>query len=59
MLKNFIWCVKLIIKKYFFYRNIIHGSDGVESGKKEIGLWFNEKELVSWNPASTGWIYED
>lgn len=40
-------------------RNIIHGSDGVESAKKEITLWFNEKELVSWNPASTAWIYED
>ena len=29
-------------------RNIIHGSDSVDSAKKEIGLWFKEEELVSW-----------
>merc|ERR1719309_1821502 len=28
-------------------RNIIHGSDSVESAKKEINLWFKEEELVS------------
>merc|ERR1712110_629491 len=26
-------------------RNIMHGSDAVDSAKKEISLWFNEKEL--------------
>ncbi|KAL5288263.1 awd family protein [Megaselia abdita] len=39
-------------------RNIIHGSDAVESANKEINLWFTEKELVSWKPASVDWIYE-
>lgn len=39
-------------------RNIIHGSDAVESANKEIALWFNEKELVSWSPATENWIYE-
>lgn len=39
-------------------RNIIHGSDAVESANKEIALWFNEKELVSWQPAAEGWVYE-
>lgn len=39
-------------------RNIIHGSDAVESANKEIALWFTEKELVSWTPASKDWIYE-
>lgn len=39
-------------------RNIIHGSDAVESANKEIGLWFNEKELVSWEPAAVNWVYE-
>lgn len=39
-------------------RNIIHGSDAVESANKEIALWFTEKEIVSWTPASKDWIYE-
>ncbi|KAL1456379.1 hypothetical protein WDU94_001110 [Cyamophila willieti] len=39
-------------------RNIIHGSDSVESAKKEIGLWFTEKEVVGWTRASEPWIYE-
>ena len=29
-------------------RNIIHGSDAVESANKEIALWFKPEELVSW-----------
>lgn len=39
-------------------RNILHGSDAVESANKEISLWFTEKELVSWKPAAEGWVYE-
>ncbi len=39
-------------------RNIIHGSDSVESANKEIALWFGENELVSWTPVSNSWIYE-
>lgn len=39
-------------------RNIIHGSDSVESANKEIALWFKENELVSWTPASVNWVYE-
>lgn len=39
-------------------RNITHGSDSVESAKKEIALWFNEKEVVGWSPANENWIYE-
>eukprot|EP00735_Rhodelphis_limneticus_P001091 TRINITY_DN1164_c0_g1::TRINITY_DN1164_c0_g1_i1::g.17209::m.17209 TRINITY_DN1164_c0_g1::TRINITY_DN1164_c0_g1_i1::g.17209 ORF type:complete len:165 (+),score=64.55,sp/Q56E62/NDK1_TOBAC/75.51/4e-78,NDK/PF00334.14/2.5e-56 TRINITY_DN1164_c0_g1_i1:45-497(+) len=38
-------------------RNVIHGSDSVESAKKEIGLWFSEG-TTAWTPASKGWIYE-
>lgn len=40
-------------------RNILHGSDSVESAKKEINLWFTEKEVVSWQPAAEAWVYED
>lgn len=39
-------------------RNICHGSDSVESANKEIALWFNEKELVSWKQCTNEWVYE-
>lgn len=39
-------------------RNILHGSDSVESANKEIALWFTEKELVNWTPAAENWVYE-
>eukprot|EP01027_Heterolobosea_sp_BB2_P008834 GEZU01013105.1.p1 GENE.GEZU01013105.1~~GEZU01013105.1.p1 ORF type:complete len:169 (+),score=64.21 GEZU01013105.1:57-509(+) len=39
-------------------RNIIHGSDAVETAKREIALWFNDNELVSWEPTINKWIYE-
>ena len=39
-------------------RNVCHGSDSVESAKKEIALWFKEGELVSWKSAQNDWIYE-
>ncbi|CAG2178894.1 unnamed protein product [Oppiella nova] len=40
-------------------RNIIHGSDSVESANKEIALWFNSKELVDWSPNQEPWVYEN
>ncbi|MGB3492961.1 MAG: nucleoside-diphosphate kinase [Elainellaceae cyanobacterium] len=39
-------------------RNLIHGSDAPETAQQEIGLWFSEADLVSWQPAMTSWIYE-
>jgi len=39
-------------------RNLIHGSDAPETAQQEIGLWFSESELVSWQPTMTSWIYE-
>lgn len=39
-------------------RNIIHGSDAVETAQTEINLWFKEEELVSWQPTLLSWIYE-
>ncbi|KAK9757749.1 hypothetical protein RND81_01G183800 [Saponaria officinalis] len=38
-------------------RNVIHGSDAVESAKKEIALWFPEG-TVSWQSSLKSWIYE-
>uniref|UniRef100_A0A673VKY6 Nucleoside diphosphate kinase n=1 Tax=Suricata suricatta TaxID=37032 RepID=A0A673VKY6_SURSU len=39
-------------------RNIIHGSDSVESAEKEIGLWFQPEELVDYRSCAQNWIYE-
>jgi len=39
-------------------RNIIHGSDGVESAKKEINLWFKPEELIKWKSNEDPWLYE-
>ena len=39
-------------------RNIIHGSDSVETAKKEIALWFKEEELVDWKLSGYENIYE-
>jgi nucleoside-diphosphate kinase len=30
-------------------RNIIHGSDSVESANKEIALWYSAEEICAWN----------
>lgn len=42
----------------FLFRNIVHGSDSVESANKEIALWFSEKELVQYSPNNEVWVYE-
>ncbi len=39
-------------------RNIIHGSDAIETAQREIALWFEESELSSWTAVSTPWLYE-
>ncbi|RPA86186.1 nucleoside diphosphate kinase [Ascobolus immersus RN42] len=39
-------------------RNVCHGSDAVESAQKEIALWFKPEELVTYELANKGWIYE-
>ncbi|KAF1872627.1 hypothetical protein Lal_00016463 [Lupinus albus] len=38
-------------------RNIIHGSDGPETAKDEINLWFKPEELVSFTSNAEKWIY--
>ncbi|NJO78989.1 MAG: nucleoside-diphosphate kinase [Cyanobacteria bacterium RM1_2_2] len=39
-------------------RNLIHGSDALETAQQEIKLWFKDEELVNWEPAITPWLYE-
>ncbi|KAK9145493.1 hypothetical protein Sjap_005396 [Stephania japonica] len=38
-------------------RNIIHGSDGLETAKDEINLWFKPEELVSYTSNAEKWVY--
>jgi nucleoside-diphosphate kinase len=39
-------------------RNLIHGSDAIETAKTEIALWFKDEELVDWEPIRQSWLYE-
>ncbi len=39
-------------------RNLIHGSDAVETAQQEISLWFGSEELVSWESTVNPWLYE-
>jgi nucleoside-diphosphate kinase len=38
-------------------KNIIHGSDSQESAEREINLFFNKEELVSYTKQDSEWIY--
>ncbi|HET7578555.1 MAG TPA: nucleoside-diphosphate kinase [Bacillales bacterium] len=37
-------------------QNIIHGSDSLESAEREIGLFFNQEELVSYEKTINKWV---
>ena len=39
-------------------RNIIHGSDSVDSANHEIGLWFGQENVINWSQHSNPWVYE-
>lgn len=39
-------------------RNIVHGSDSLESAKREISIFFKDDELISWKTDMQKWIYE-
>ena len=39
-------------------RNLVHGSDSVENGAKEVALFFAAAELVSWERHADAWIRE-
>jgi nucleoside-diphosphate kinase len=42
----------------FIGRNIIHGSDGPDTARFEIDLWFSSKELSSYTRIDEEWISE-
>ncbi|HLE46971.1 MAG TPA: nucleoside-diphosphate kinase [Candidatus Thermoplasmatota archaeon] len=39
-------------------RNLVHGSDGADTAKTEIALWFKPDELVSYRRAGHEWVHE-
>jgi|ETN01SMinimDraft_1059929.scaffolds.fasta_scaffold10550_2 nucleoside-diphosphate kinase len=39
-------------------RNVIHGSDGLETANFEIALWFQPSEISDWDPADQIWRIE-
>jgi nucleoside-diphosphate kinase len=39
--------------------NLVHGSDGPESAKKELALFFpGVDEIVAWTPSTEAWVYD-
>ncbi len=38
-------------------RNLIHASDSVQTGEREVALWFTPAEIVSWDKISTPWVF--
>ena len=42
-------------------RNVVHGSDSVENGQREISLWFDKdcSGLAEWTPTITPWVVEE
>ena len=42
----------------FIQDNLIHGSDSPESAKREIALFFNDSDIISWERATDRWIVE-
>ncbi|KAJ3441071.1 nucleoside diphosphate kinase [Anaeramoeba flamelloides] len=39
-------------------RNIIHGSDSLDSAEREIGIWFSEEEIFDYESSLDNWVYE-
>ncbi|MEM8832058.1 MAG: nucleoside-diphosphate kinase [Cyanobacteria bacterium P01_G01_bin.19] len=39
-------------------RNLIHGSDAIETAQTEVALWFSAEELTDWDPVRQPWLYE-
>ncbi len=39
-------------------RNVVHGSDSVENGEREIKLWFAGQGVIDWTPTVLPWLRE-
>lgn len=38
--------------------NLIHGSDSPEAAERELGLFFNDGEILDWDRAQNTWVYD-
>jgi nucleoside-diphosphate kinase len=39
-------------------RNLVHGSDSLETAAQEVALFFGDDELVDWQRSGEEWIHE-
>ena len=39
-------------------RNLVHGSDSADSAERELALFFDDGELLSYSRSTDGWIVE-
>ncbi len=39
-------------------RNVVHGSDGLESAERELDLFFNQGEILDYSRCTDSWITE-
>jgi nucleoside-diphosphate kinase len=39
-------------------RNIVHGSDSLESAEREVSLFFKPEEITEYKRTDEDWIYE-
>jgi len=39
-------------------RNLVHGSDGPQTAKREVALFFDEEEILNWKRDVDRWIFE-
>lgn len=51
------YLVLILFALCLFCRNVIHGSDSVESAQREISLWFGQDELQCWEDTHNHWLY--
>ncbi len=40
-------------------RNVVHASDSLASAEREISLFFDESEIVSYSRPDEAWVYEE
>ena len=40
-------------------RNLVHGSDSIESAQREIAIFFEGQPLLAWGRDTDRWIFED
>lgn len=42
----------------YIQNNLIHGSDSPEAAAQEIALFFDERDILSWERSTDRWVFE-